>query len=78
MLLSKDFLVLVTIAIALATPLAWWAMNSWLQQFAYRTEVTGWIFVFAGSIALLIALLTVGSQAIKAVASNPVKSLRSE
>ena len=77
-LLSKEFLLLVIVAIALATPLAWWAMNSWLQQFAYRTEVTGWIFVFAGSIALLIALLTVGSQAIKAAASDPVKSLRSE
>jgi len=69
---------LVVVAIALATPLASWAMKNWLQQFAYRTEITFWIFVFAGSIALLIALLTVGSQAIKAAASNPVKSLRSE
>ncbi len=77
-LLSKEFLVLVMVAIALATPLAWWAMNNWLQQFAYRTEITIWIFAFAGSIAVLIALLTVGSQAIKAAALNPVKSLRSE
>jgi putative ABC transport system permease protein len=77
-LLSKEFLVLVVIAIAVATPLAWWAMNNWLQQFAYRMEITVWIFAFAGSIAVIIALLTVGSQAIKAAASNPVKSLRSE
>jgi putative ABC transport system permease protein len=77
-LLSKEFLLLVVLAIAVATPLAWWTMNSWLHQFAYRTEITVWIFTFAGSIAVMIALLTVGFQAIKAAASNPVGSLRNE
>ncbi len=77
-LLSKDFLVLVIISILIASPLAWWAMDKWLQEFAYRTEINIWIFALAGGITVLIALLTVGSQAIKAAMSNPVDSLRSE
>jgi putative ABC transport system permease protein len=77
-LLSKDFLSLVIAAVALATPLSWWAMDKWLQQFAYRTEISIWVFVGAGLFALVIAFFTVGTQAIKIATSNPVNSLRSE
>ncbi len=77
-MLSKDFMILVLIASALAIPLAWWAMNRWLQDFAYRIDIGWWIFIAAGVIALLIALITVSSQAIKAALANPVKSLRTE
>jgi putative ABC transport system permease protein len=77
-MLSKDFMLLVLIASALAIPLAWWAMNKWLQDFAYRINMGWWIFLAAGVIALLIALVTVSSQAIRAAVANPVKSLRSE
>jgi len=77
-MLSGDFIKLVFIAIAFATPLAWWAMYKWLQDFAYRTSLSWWIFVLAGVLAILIALVTVSFQAIKAALSNPVKSLRTE
>jgi putative ABC transport system permease protein len=77
-LLSKDFLKLVLIANLIAWPLAWLVLNKWLQDFAYRVQISWWVFVAAGVTALLIALLTVGFQAIKAAVSNPVKSLRSE
>ena len=77
-MLSKEFMVLVLIASALAIPLAWWAMNKWLEDFAYRINVGWWIFLAAGVIALLIALITVSSQAIKAAVANAVKSLRTE
>ena len=77
-LLSKDFLKLVPTAIVIATPVAWWAMNKWLQAFAYRTNISWWIFAVAGIAAILIALLTVSFQAIKAAIANPVKSLRTE
>ena len=77
-MLSKEFMVLVLIASALAIPLAWWVMNKWLQDFAYRINIGWWIFLSAGVIALLIALVTVSSQAIKAAVANPVKSLRTE
>ena len=77
-LLTKDFIKLVLIAIALACPIAWWAMHKWLQDFAYRIDISWWIFVLAGVIALLIALLTVSFQAVKAAVANPVKSLRTE
>ncbi len=77
-LVSKDFLILVTLSIIIATPLSWYAMNQWLQGFAYRTEITWWVFGIAGIVAVLIALITVSSQAIKAAVSNPVNSLRSE
>ncbi len=77
-LLSKDFLKLVGIAILIATPIAWWSMNKWLQGFAYRIEMSWWIFLCSGFVAILIALLTVSFQAIKAAVANPVKSLRSE
>lgn len=77
-LLSKDFIVLVLIAIVIASPIAWWAMNSWLDDFAYRIEIQWWMFVLAGLAALAIALITVSSQAIKAAIANPVDSLRDE
>ena len=77
-LLSKDFLKLVCIAILIASPVAWWAMHNWLQDFAFRVEIGCWVFILAGVIALLIALITVSSQAIKAALANPVKSLRTE
>jgi len=77
-LLSKDFLKLVTVSIVIATPIAWWAMNKWLQAFAYRINISWWMFVVAGLLAIFIALLTVSFQAIKAAISNPVKSLRTE
>ncbi|MEJ7830696.1 MAG: hypothetical protein WKF91_20970, partial [Segetibacter sp.] len=60
------------------SPIAFWAMNKWIQNFAYRIDITWWTFMAAGIIALLIALLTVSFQAIKAAISNPVKSLRTE
>jgi putative ABC transport system permease protein len=77
-LLSKDFLKLVLIAIVVATPIAWWAMHQWLQDFAYRTELSWWLFALSGLLAIGIALLTVSFQSIKAALMNPVKSLRSE
>ena len=77
-LLSKDFLKLVIISMIIASPIAWWAMNKWLQDFAYRTEISWWIFLFAGGAAVLIALLTVSFQAVKAAMANPVESLRTE
>jgi putative ABC transport system permease protein len=77
-MLSKDFLKLVFIAILIAFPVAWWAMNKWLQSYAYRINISWWIFLAAGIIAILIALITVSFQAIKAAIANPVKSLRSE
>lgn len=77
-LLSKDFLKLVGISILIATPVAWWAMNKWLQSFTYRVNITAWMFVLAGGIAIAIALITVIFQALKAAVDNPVKSLRTE
>lgn len=77
-LLSRDFARLVLIASVIAFPAAWWIMNRWLQDFAYRITIQWWVFVMAGVIALLIALITVGIQAVKAAVANPVKSLRTE
>ena len=77
-LLSKDFLQLVVISCLFAFPVAWWAMNNWLQAYAYRIEISWWIFLIAGLLAIVIALLTVSFQAIKAAIANPVKSLRTE
>ncbi|MEI9908402.1 MAG: FtsX-like permease family protein [Bacteroidota bacterium] len=77
-LLSKDFLGLVGIAAVMAFPVAWFAMNNWLKDFAYRINIQWWVFVVAGIVAALIAFLTVSFQAIKAAISNPVKSLRTE
>ena len=77
-LLSKEFLQLVLIALVIASPLAWLAMEGWLQNYAYKVAISWWMFVVAGIVAVAIALVTVSSQAIKAALTNPVKSLRTE
>jgi putative ABC transport system permease protein len=77
-MLSKDFLKLVLIALIIASPLAWYSMNSWLQDFAYRIQISWWIFPVAGLMAVLITLFTISFQAVRAALSNPVKSLRTE
>ncbi|MGH2649474.1 MAG: ABC transporter permease, partial [Ginsengibacter sp.] len=77
-MLSKDFAKLVLIASLIAFPVAWWVMNKWLQSFAYRTNISWWVFIIAGIVAIVIALITVSFQAIKAAIANPVKSLRTE
>jgi putative ABC transport system permease protein len=77
-MLSKDFLKLVVIASIIAFPIAWFAMNKWLQDFAYRINISWWVFVIASVVAILIALLTISYQAIRAAIANPVKSLRTE
>jgi putative ABC transport system permease protein len=77
-MLSVHFLKLVLIAILIATPIAWYAMNKWLQDFAYRIHIQWWLFAITGFLAILIAFATIGYQAIKAAIANPVKSLRSE
>ena len=77
-MLSTDFLKLVAIALAFAIPIAWWATNKWLQDFAYRVNVGVWVFVVAGVLAIVIALVTVSFKAVGAALMNPVKSLRTE
>ena len=77
-LLSKDFVKLVGIAIVIASPIAWWVMNKWMQAFAYRIDIAWWMFALAGLFALLIAFLTVSFQAVRAAFLDPVKSLKSE
>ena len=77
-MLTKDFLKLVFISILIASPLAWWAMNKWLAEFTYRITMSWWVFVLAGTVALLIAFVTVSFQSIKVAIANPVKSLRTE
>ena len=77
-LLSSDFLKLVGLAIVIASPIAWWAMNKWLEDFAYRIHIEWWVFAIAALVALLVALLTISYQSIKAAVQNPVKSLRTE
>jgi len=78
LLMSGEFIFLVALAILIASPLAWWLMHTWLQDFAYRMTISWWIFAVAGAGAIVIALLTVASQAVKAALTNPVKSLRAE
>ncbi|MEO5592625.1 MAG: FtsX-like permease family protein [Chitinophagaceae bacterium] len=77
-LLSKDFLILVLISFVIAAPVAWYGMHSWLKDFAYRIDISWWVFVLAGVMAIVIALGTISFQAIKAAMANPVKSLRTE
>jgi putative ABC transport system permease protein len=77
-LLSIDFIKLVGISIIVGSPIAWWIMNKWLQDFSYRIGIEWWVFALAGLAVIFIALITVSSQAIKAALANPVKSLRSE
>jgi putative ABC transport system permease protein len=77
-LLSGDFMKLVLIAILIACPIAWWAMNIWLQDFAYRIELQWWMLALAGILTALLTFITIGAQAVKAALANPVKSLRAE
>ena len=77
-LLSKDFLKLVVFSFGIAVPISWYAMDKWLQDFEYRVDISWWTFALAGLLALLIALLTVSYQSIKAAIANPTKSLRTE
>jgi ABC-type antimicrobial peptide transport system permease subunit len=77
-LLTKDFLVLVVLAIVIATPIAWYIMSTWLDKFTYRVDLQWWTFLLAGAVAILLSLLTVSYQAIVAAIANPVKSLRAE
>jgi putative ABC transport system permease protein len=77
-LLTFDFIKLVIVSIVLAIPLAWYAMQQWLQDFVYRIEITWQVFVAAGLVALLIAWFTISYQSVRAGLINPVKSLRSE
>jgi putative ABC transport system permease protein len=77
-LLSKEYILWVMISIIIACPVGWFAMNKWLQNFAYRINISLWIFLLAGFLALLIALLTVSWQSYKAASKNPVEALRYE
>ena len=77
-LLSKDFLKLVIIAFIVAVPVAWYVMNQWLQEFAYRIQISWWIFAVAALLAIIITVITISFQAIRAALANPVNSLRSE
>ena len=77
-LLSREFLKLVGISFFIAMPAAWFLMHAWLKDFAYRTQINWWVFVLAGLAAILVAIVTVSFQAIKAAIANPVKSLRTE
>ncbi|AXY73779.1 ABC transporter permease [Paraflavitalea soli] len=77
-LLSKEFLQLVLLSALISFPLAWWAMDQWLQSYSYRVSIQWWVFLVAGGLAMLIALMTISLQSIKAALMNPVKSLRSE
>jgi putative ABC transport system permease protein len=78
MLLSKDFIKLVLFAFVIASPIAWWVMNNWLNDFAYRINISAWVFVAAGLLSVVIALATISFQSIKAAIVSPVKSLKSE
>ncbi|MNE59602.1 FtsX-like permease family protein [compost metagenome] len=77
-LLSVDFIKLVLIAILIASPIAWWVMDKWLQDYSYRIQIQWYYFAFAGLMAILISMATISYQAIKAALSNPVNSLRNE
>ncbi|HEY2722449.1 MAG TPA: FtsX-like permease family protein [Chitinophagaceae bacterium] len=77
-LFSKEFIILIAIAFAIATPIAWYFMNQWLQDYAYRINIDWWLFAASGLVAIVIALATISFQAIKAAIANPVKSLRTE
>lgn len=77
-LLSKEFFLLIVIAIVIASPIAWWAMNGWLQNFAYRVDIPWWVFVTAGMTAIFIALVTISFHILKAAVANPIKSLRTD
>jgi putative ABC transport system permease protein len=77
-LLSGEYIIWVMISIIIACPIAWYAMNKWLQNYAYRISISWWVFLLAGLLAILIALLTVSWQSYKAAGKNPVEALRYE
>jgi ABC-type antimicrobial peptide transport system permease subunit len=77
-LFSKEFIVLITIAFIIASPVAWYFMDKWLQDYVYRINISWWIFIVGGISSIIIALITVSFQAIKAALANPVKSLKTE
>ncbi len=77
-LITRDFIPLIIVAVLIATPLAWWSMQQWLADFAYRINIQWWVFFIAGGLALLIAIVTISTQSIKAGLSNPVKALKTE
>jgi putative ABC transport system permease protein len=77
-LLSKDFIKLIAVALLIASPLAWYLMNNWLQTYAWRINIGWWVFALTGSFAILVAITTISLQAVKAALANPVKSLRTE
>jgi putative ABC transport system permease protein len=77
-LLNKEFLIMVFVAILIASPIAYYLMNIWLEDFAYRINIQWWVFALAGGVAALIAFVTISLQSIRAALMNPVKSLRSE
>jgi uncharacterized membrane protein HdeD (DUF308 family) len=77
-ILSKDFIQLVLIAFVIAAPIAWWATYKWLQDFAYRTNISWWIFGLSGIAMIVVALITLSFQTIRSATANPVKSLRTE
>jgi len=78
LLISKDFMLLILLAFIIATPLAWWAMHKWLQDFAYRTTLDWWIFASGGSFMLIVALIVLSARTIRSASANPVESLRTE
>ncbi|MEC7264138.1 MAG: FtsX-like permease family protein, partial [Bacteroidota bacterium] len=78
MLLNKDFVKWVALAFLIAVPLSWYAMHRWLEGFAYKTNMNWWVFLFAGILTMLVALLTVSWQSWRAASANPVESLRTE
>jgi putative ABC transport system permease protein len=77
-ILSKDFIKLVCIAFVLMTPVAWWAMHKWIENFAFRTTISWWLFPLSGLAMIAIALVTLSVQTIRSAMMNPVESLRSE
>ena len=77
-LFSKEFIVLISIAFLIAAPIAWYFMHNWLQDYAFRIDISWWIFVAGGLVSIIVALVTVGYRAIRAAVVNPVTSLRSE
>ncbi|HEY4787153.1 MAG TPA: FtsX-like permease family protein, partial [Bacteroidales bacterium] len=77
-MLNKDFIKWIAIAFLIACPVAWYAMHKWLQNFAYKTELSWWVFVLAGAVAVAVALLTISWQSWRAATRNPIESLRYE
>ena len=77
-LLTREFLILVGIAFVIAAPVSWWAMSRWLENFAYRINITAWIFVAGAVVTLLFTIIAVGVQALRAATANPVKSIKTE